>query len=698
LHVGRIASSHASLARRLASELEVPLKGYATSPEFGPLSAYEDNLASLAQSFENTKVKSEKARSKGKAKKQEDAARGEQDARASWETESPLIMEKLQTLDEARMLMLKDIFVKCMMMEVETSQAAMGEAEGIMNSLLSLNPAREVDAFAAQQKDDPTRVRQRRRSSIMTNNQTFTPSPSASPMTRPPPVSTLSIPEDAGSIKSEKRKSRFGTILRSGRNSIRAPNLNLRSFSPEKKRNEKREAERQRGDSTSMPPPMPMPQNITQTPFTQSPQSPPIQPPTQNGTSQNEPLAPVRRSSIANLESQPSPIKEDRPTSSQNEHNEDAERASILSSESNYAPPLRVEIMKDVIPEEPREREQAVNTLQNTLRAQSTISRKTRGRRDGRASMYEPGSNEFGLMSPPIRELGGLTLSPTSAMTAPRLSPVRVDSDTQSLSSVRTAGTTRPSGITLHPDLETPGLNISILETLSAILSEGAVQKTFVTGEIAISNLGARVVGINLFNADNLEQIVTNKAILNDTGNTNYSLTSENLPAKGAVAMKYKVALRDDPQSTVPLLIRTLWKIEQDSVSLMVGYQLNSAFMHGGTLSNIVISTSIPTDPRIVGCQSKPQGQFSRERGQLIWNIASVEAGPEQIVLAKFAVEGLCQRPGNVEAKWECRGITVSGIDVVGVAAKDPFADEQEGIIQANVLRGLVSGKYYCQS
>src|SRR6202011_6126084 len=150
--------------------------------------------------------------------------------------------------------------------------------------------------------------------------------------------------------------------------------------------------------------------------------------------------------------------------------------------------------------------------LQTTLRAQSTISRKSRGRRG--ASMYEPGTNEFGLMSPPIQEMGALTLSPTSIPTNPgmfssptatatpprerTLSPVRyADSDTRSLSSTSTA---RPSGLSLHPDLEVPGLNVSILESLSAILSEGYVQKIFVIGEIAISSQGQRVTGIHILN------------------------------------------------------------------------------------------------------------------------------------------------------------------------------------------------------
>jgi F-BAR domain only protein len=677
--------------------LENPIRNFATASDFGQLPNIESNLMSLADAQENTRQKAEKAKSKGKGKKVEERAREEHDARASWETESPLILEKMQSIDESRLVLLKDIFVKCMMLEVETSQSAMSETEGIMNSLLSLTPAKEVEAFVSSQKDglNPT-LHDRRRSTIMTNNQTFTPSSTASPVARPSPIqtrSTLSIPDDDGSVRSEKRKSRFGTILRSGRNSIRAPNLNLRGSSPEKKR---KEAERERAEQERV-------QNL----------SPVMSQTSQNGVSEHtEPIAPIRTSSIANLEPQRSPVREERPRSRDHDLSqvtEEGERESIMSSESNYAPPLRVEIQKEVIPEEAGERDAAVNTLQSTLRAQSTISRKSRGRREGRNSMFGDGSNEFGVMSPPVREMGQMSIapnltgpmsmSPTAISPSSRtLSPIRYgESDTQSLASVRTAS--RPSGIALHPDLETPGFNISILESLSAILSDGKVQKIFVTGEIAFSNHGQRTNGLHLPNAANLEQIVVNKALLQDVGNGTYSITAEQLPPKGVIALKYKVALTEDPQTIVPLIIRTMWKIESGSVSLMVGYQLNSKFSRSSSVSNVVISTTLPTDPRIMGCQSKPQGQFSKERGQLIWSVPapSLEGG-EQILLAKFTVDGVCKGNGIVEAKWECRGVTVSGIDVKGVAARDPFADEQDTYFQPNLLKGLISGKYYCQS
>lgn len=659
------------------------MRSYSTTSDFAQTPQFEANLLSLADSHEKTREKSEKAKSKGKSKKQEEKVRDENDARALWETESPLILERMQNIDESRMILLKDLFVKCMMMEVETSQQSMSEAEGIMNSLLSLTPAKEVEYFATQQKEGPKPSTQERRRSIMQNNQTFTPTSSttSSPTTaRPPPIqtrSTVNIPvEDVGSLRSEKRKSRFGTILR--------PNLHIRGFSPGKKR---KEAERERNERERA---------MTLTPVTSHT--------SQNGVTMNnsEPIAPVRSSSIPNPEPQRSPTREERPTSRDDAGHgtEEAEQESILSSESNYAPPLRVEIMKEIIPEEAGERDAAVNTLQSTLRAQSTISRKSRGRREGRSSFVGNEANEFGLMSPPIQEMSQLSMSPTSPSTpsvnARTLSPIRyAESDAQSLSSVRTAS--RPGGIALHPDLEAQGFNISILESLSAILSDNKVQKVFVTGEIALSSNGTRAGGINIGNPTKVEQVVVNKALLNDSGNGQYALTTENLPPKGAIALKYKAALTDDPQSIVPLLVRTMWKIEEGSVALMVGYQINPAFPYLQALSNVVISATLPPEPRITGCQSKPQGQFSRERGQLLWHIPTVEA-TEQIVIAKFSVEGPIKGPGTVEARWECKGITVGGIEVAGVGAKDPFADEEDIFFHANVLRNLISGKYYCQS
>jgi len=656
------------------------LKAYSTNSDFGQVSQFENNLSQLAEAHESTRQKAEKAKSKGKtSKKQEDKKmRDENDARASWETESPLILEKMQTIDEARLILLKDLFVKCMMMEVEMATGSISEAEGIINSLLSLVPTKEVEAFATQQKNAPPTIERRR--STIGSTQTFVPSPSSSRASPIQARATPSISEDSGSVK-EKRKSRFGTILRSGRNSIKPGNLHLRAISPNKKQ---KDADRDHPEHER-----------AQTFATLT---------SQNGVNDHsEPIAPMRSSSMPVPEPPiRSPVRDERPTSRDQEDiygTPIAENESILSNDSNYAPPLRVEIMKDIIPEEAGEREAAVNTLQSTLRSQPTVSRKTRGRRDGRGSVIATDTNEFGIISAPITELAQMSISPTYS-TSPttsmqrNLSPIRQDSDTQSLSSVRTAS--RPTGIALHPDLEIPGFNISVLESLSAILSDNKVQKIFVTGEVALSMHGQRASGINISNPEKFEQIVVNKSLLDDAGNGTYALTAETLPPKGAIALKYKATLPGDPQTLVPLLVRAMWKVEQGTVSLMVGYQANPAFTQSGTLTNVAISATLPTEPRITGCQSKPQGQFARDRGQLIWQIPQI-GDTEQMLLARFTVDGLT-KVGTVEAKWECKDVTVSGIDVDGIAAKDPFADDEDVFFQANILRNLVSGKYYCQS
>lgn len=678
-HVAGIASSHAALARRLTVELENPLKSYSTSSDFGQLSQFEANLQSLAEMHETARQKSEKAKSKGNAKKQEEKAREENDARALWETESPLILEKLQMIDEARLVLLKDIFVKSMMMDIETSQSSTSDAERIVNSLLSLTPSKEIETFVAQQKDLPKPAGHERRRSTMSSSQVTTPEPAPSTSTRPPPVQarrTLPVAGDDGTIRSDKRKSRFGTILRSSRNSIRGPNLNLRTSSPEKKYKDADQEQVERDQAQSI------------TPVTSQT--------SQNGvTLHSEPIAPVRSSSIANVESQMSPIKEIQPTSP-SQVAEEAEGGSVISNEFPFAPPLRVEIRDEVIPEEAGEREAAVNTLQSTLRAQPTVSRKSRGRRDGRSSFVETEANEFGVISPPTQAIRQMSMSPISPTSnAQMLSPIRMDSDTYSLSSVRTAS--RSSTLALHPDLGIPGFNISILEFLSVILSQNKVQKIFVTGEIAVSSNEQRASGIRLASTENIEQIVSNTTYIHDAGNGTYSLTNENLPPKGAIVLKYRTTLIPEPQSQVPLLIRAKWKMEPGSLSLMIAYHSNPLFAASRNISNIVITAVLPTDIRVQTCQSKPLGQFSNDRRHLIWNFPSVDE-IEHVLIAKFAIEGQGKGEGTVEAGWECKGALATGIQVSGIGAKNPFADEEDLFFQANVLRNLVSGKYICQS
>jgi F-BAR domain only protein len=658
-------------------EVENPLKSYSNATDFAQLPQFEGNLLSLAEAHETTRQKSEKAKSKGKAKKQEEKAREENDARALWETESPLILEKLQTIDEARLVLLKDLFVKSMMMDIETSQSSVSDAEGVVNSLLSLNPAKEIEVFVAQQKDLPKPSSHERRRSTISSNQVPALEPAPSTSTRPSPAQarrTMPVTDDDGLIRTDKRKSRFGTILRSSRSSIRTPNL-LRGSSPDKKRKDT-EQERAERDQT---------QNIK-----------PVNSQTsQNGvTLHSEPIAPARSSSIANIESQQSPVKEDQPAPPL-QAAEEAEGGSILSNDSTYAPPLRVEIKDQVIPEEAGEREAAFNTLQSTLRAQPTVSRKSRGRRDGRSSFVETEANEFGIMPPPTQAMRHMSMSPISPTTnALTLSPIRIESDAQSLLSVRT--TSRPSTLTLHPDLGTPGFNISVLEFLSVILSQNQVQKIFVTGELAVSSNEQRASGIRLENTGNIEQVVSNTTYLNDTGGGTYALTNENLPPKGAIVLKYKTSLIANPQSQVPLLIRAKWRMEPGSLLLMIAYHSNPLFPSHQNISNIVFTATLPTDIRVQACQSKPQGQFSGERRQLVWNFPSADE-VENVLIAKFSVEGQSKGEGMVEASWECKGVIATGIEVSGIGAKNPFADEEDLFFQANVLRNLVSGKYICQ-
>ena len=135
----------------------------------------------------------------------------------------------MQTIDEARMMLLKDIFVKYMILEVETLQCSISEAEAIMNSLLSLSPAKEIEAFVALQKGGPMAPPQE---PIRTNPQVFTSSPAVLSVSSRPPVQTrssLSVRDDPGLIRSKKRMSRFGTILRSRRNTMRLASR-LRGF------------------------------------------------------------------------------------------------------------------------------------------------------------------------------------------------------------------------------------------------------------------------------------------------------------------------------------------------------------------------------------------------------------------------------------------------------------------------------------
>lgn len=146
--------------------------------------------------------------------------------------------------------------------------------------------------------------------------------------------------------------------------------------------------------------------------------------------------------------------------------------------------------------EDPEAAQAALSNVANTLRVGSAnLNRRSmtvRGRRDVRNTIYAPVLPHFGdgqsdSAIPALPAVPGSPPRPPSsrpAAVAALASEASAASDTQSVRSGNSLG----SAHTKHPELTGPGLNASIIETVSAHFEGGELKSTSVAGEVAFAN------------------------------------------------------------------------------------------------------------------------------------------------------------------------------------------------------------------
>lgn len=276
-------------------------------------------------------------------------------------------------------------------------------------------------------------------------------------------------------------------------------------------------------------------------------------------------------------------------------------------------------------------------------------------------------------------------------------------SDTQSIRSARSLSSSY-SHTVRHPDLHEPGLNSSIVETVSAWFEQGNVTRAVVIGELALAynptDLSAPFGNetIRLENFPVLEKVAPNPTFVDQVPDKagDYSINLSSI-TRTQVAFKYQVHLDEtNIASFAPIALTPAWKVEPTQTSVILNYSLNPAFrlapgLSSVTLSNVVLVIHLdPAGSKSSHCQSKPVGTFSRDKSLIYWRLGDVTVGADQQnqpLRARFYTETEA-KPGNVEARWEITGTHASGhgsglgISQMFQAADsadteaDPFADE----------------------
>ena len=147
-----------------------------------------------------------------------------------------------------------------------------------------------------------------------------------------------------------------------------------------------------------------------------------------------------------------------------------------------------------VAEEDPQAKEAAMSSVFNTLKMGPATRRSgtIRGRRDVRNTIYVPApatvegprESPTGPAESPAQVTSALARPSALSNLASETSMAAAASDTQSVRSGTSLGSLAH---TKHPELSAPGLNASIIETVSAVFTDGVATTASIAGEIAFA-------------------------------------------------------------------------------------------------------------------------------------------------------------------------------------------------------------------
>ncbi|KAG5984457.1 hypothetical protein E4U55_004677 [Claviceps digitariae] len=779
--VETIAQSHHMFAEKLEEDLEQPLRSFQQRQDCVNMHEMSSNLSALARKIEKPGKKDNRV-----ANQQE------------WESTAPYIFEKLQEVDESRVNHLRDILTQYQTHEADQAERVRGIAGQTLAIVVEVKTEDEIRDFAsstvAALPPPPTRSSARRSSTPgrtpsfdqplpLTNTDMLHPSTSNRPATGGPD-SQQSQHEDDGHSQppseqpKESKLRRLGTLFGRRRQSVHGGFGNLSpgksggstfgrlgtshghgrgGLSPRTSSNNLQDSGRLASLAES-------PNTSTQS--QNDPANDESRLHASNGVNGKDTsnVGGINGTHAVDLGGAPSSPA---PPSVQNNDElanlaKDSEGFSVrapmhdpiseaqreaASEEADQVFKLNIQ-NKPVGEEDPDAKQAALSSVVNTLKL-GPATRRTgtiRGRRDVRNTVYVPPSeghgatqNELGspaiASSPTLAGNPAFTRSPALNALASETS-VAGTSDSQSVRSGHSLGSLVHAK---HPELAGPGLQSSIIETVSAIFEDGLMKSASIAGELAFVNndceessgkceffpLSAAHETIRINNFQKLERIGPNRIFVQNASPEqpdHFALDLAHL-SKTAIAFSYRVfASESDPPvlgQHAPIVLNPVWKPQDDKLGLLLQYQLNpaSSFATPVTLHNVVLVATY--EGKSTGAQTKPSGTHLKDKHLVYWRLGDVTltADTHKIVCRITGADGECPRPGHVEARWE---YAASGDEVVGSGISisrlsdqdkgkgkalnddDPFADTDADAgsagsqtwIDVPVVRKLVSGKY----
>ncbi|KAI3338736.1 Muniscin C-terminal mu homology domain-containing protein [Ustulina deusta] len=763
-----VATSHHTFAIHIEKEVETPLRMFDVKKEMQNIQTMQGNLQKVARELEEAQEKSDRLARKGgkaSAQKVDMAASKLESATNQWLSQAPFVFESLQAVDESRMNQLRDCLTQYGTFEGDQAQKLQTDAETVLNSLLDYNTANEIQQFASKVTTGRPKFEKR----ATTARQSTSAGGPSTPGTVPPSVSVPTEDDRSdysGSKESpseNKLRSRIGTMLGRRRQSIHGGFGQLGPTKSPFGRNTKsshglspRASSSNLGDSTNrLGALVEDPDSTTDEPFRTSEASRekvshdgPNGVGRVNSTDVVRPMTGTTTTSQVNgaggaldaLDVPPPPG----PPPSQREPEKDAEGFNVptyshdpisqaereaAAQETEHA--FKLNIQKEPVAEEDEEaKKAALSNVANSLSAMGAPARRmgtVRGRRDVRNTIYVPGPvsehSTSPVVMPPIPTIFSRA---TGLSTLTSEASVAGTSDTQS---IRSANSLSSVVQAKHPEMHQPGLNSSLIETVSATFESGAVKSVKVNGEIALSfNPGddpnpPAHLSVRINNFTLLDSIGPNRIFVTNSPDHPDQFTMDTSHLRNThIGFSYKLhSDADAPASEhVPILLHPTWKPQGDKLGLLLQYKLNPSFDFAANsspvqLHNLVIFASY--EGKSSGVQTKPSGTHLKDKHLVYWRLGDVTLSPgadwQKIVCRVVGEQGAEPKPGNIEARWEfsppmdaeaSQTISLSRLEEgknkeVESTDDDPFADAASSAAEGKwvdvpVVRKLLSGRY----
>lgn len=714
------ADASNAFAHKIQHDVEHPLRRFCVkSPQWADMKVLHGELETLGQLFKNSES--------GNKKRHGDSP---EEVRQQWENQAPYILEQVETIDESRLGHLKNLLTTFGTLEADRSEKTLKISEKVLNNILSYEPIDDVAAFAALVgKGDG--LPQPAHSIHSSSRQEH---PGSGPDALGQTITNQSdgLYENPGAPRedassSSKLRSKVGSIFRSSKKKNKhvpmAPIPSASSISSPAARYRNGTSTPSRGPISEHDSP-----SSAVAPISASQRKPPPPParkanggPQPSHSSFDGPTSPVTLSApprnVAALIEEPEEKEIDVP-------------ATVPEEEDRTLRPFKIDIKQDAINEKRDDDDVALSVIASTLRQRNTVSgRGQRGRRDIQSTLFtnippstfEPQSPtgpvgtiaEEAPVLPPLQThssipLGNIT-EPHEAISSP------TGGDTQSIFSQQSTAAVVSNvagGNLVHPPFPAElGLHASVVEVLSAFVTDGTVTRSQLIGEIAFSYNGpAAEVDVRVGNLGIFESLTPNGAFVRAINDSTYALSARALNGGNAAAGFGFVS--NSAAAFVPVDFSPIWRIENNQSSLMLAYKVANSYLRESPVVLHDLTITVPIEGGIAtSAVSKPHALFNKVKQRIVWKFNDpviVKAGFEDRLLCRFTTDGPARESAKgIEIKF--RLVTsgnktlpvdhdVSGDESAGHQVVLDYSEGGESYTPVNTVVSLISGQFSVHS